>query len=103
MFFKPWGAGVQASAMSAQPTPQASLLTANGQASRADAPGDPSSPPLVQEGSAARSEGAAGAEQEPLPNGVCSGVCCSGPGVDCGSDPSVWLKALQCCQMAQAE
>ena len=62
-------ARVQASAMSAQPTPQASPLTANGQASRVD-PGDPSSPPLVQEGSNARSGGAAEAEQGPLPNGV---------------------------------
>ena len=88
--------------MSAQPTPQASPLTANGQASRADPPGDPSSPPLVQEGSAARDEGAVEAEQEPLPNGVCSGVCCSGPEV-LDVSPLYGSEILQCCQMAQAE
>ena len=63
---------MQASAMSTQPTPQASPLAANGLHGQADPPGDPSSPPLVQEGSAARSEGVAQGEQtEPLPNGVC--------------------------------
>ena len=62
------------SAMSVQPTPQASPVTANGQPT--SQPDAPSSPPLVQEDSVPRSEEAAevkqGPKQDPLLNGVCS-------------------------------
>ena len=58
--------------MSRQLTPQASPLTANGQASAVSGPAEPSSAPRPQGDSAARSDGRADEEQEPLANGVLS-------------------------------